>query len=98
SLPCGPLTGTVGTAGSASYDVSVDYFTVDPRGQTAAWITANRIPCTSGSGPVATPAFALLLAHGTDPAGAPNPGATRTVQAVYPFRNTGRDNVGGLVH
>jgi hypothetical protein len=100
SLPCGPFTGRVGVAGTARYQVSVDYLPSDPRGQSSAWVTTNRIRCVAGAGTITTPVFALLRADGTDRAtgafGTSESG--RTLAATYTFQTTTANVSGGLVH
>jgi hypothetical protein len=98
-LPCGQLSGDVGAGGSARYQVTVDYFAVDPQGRSGGWIPANRIPCVAGGGPLSTPAYALLSAQGTDePTGAFNTVTHRSLRATYAFRTTNQNIAGGLIH
>ncbi len=98
-LPCGPLTGRVGVGGTARYQVTVDYLGVDPQGQSDAWITANRIRCTAGSGTASTPGYALLRSQGTnDPTGAFNAVPSRFLRATYPLRMSNQNISGGLIH
>jgi hypothetical protein len=98
SLPCGPFTGTVGQAGNARYQVTVEYFGTDPLGQSAAWRTANRLTCTAGSGPATIPAYALLTAQGTNEAsGAFGTVPGRSLRATYAFQTTVENITGGVV-
>jgi hypothetical protein len=98
NLPCGLLAGPVGLAGSR-YEVTVDYFPVDPQGRPDSWIPLNRIDCLTGGGPLSTPAFALLRAQGTATAtGAFATVPTRSVRGTYTFQTTNQNIAGGLVH
>jgi hypothetical protein len=99
SLPCGPFSGKVGVGGTARYQVTIDYFAVDPRGQSDSWIAANSIQCIAGGGTFSTPAYALLRSQGTDqPTGAFGTVASRSVQATYTFQTTNQNIPGGLIH
>jgi Ricin-type beta-trefoil lectin domain len=98
NLPCGLLAGTVGV-GAGRYEVTVDYFSVDPVGQPDTWIPANRISCLTGGGPLTTPAYALLRAQGTaQPVGAFDTVPSRSLRGTYTFQTTNQNIAGGLVH
>ena len=90
-LPCGPLNGRVSDGGPAAYQVTVNYLAADPYGRSDAWVTANRISCAAGTGPVATPGYLVLLSRGTD--------GTRswTLRATYVMRTTNPYLPGGLI-
>ena len=97
-LPCGPFTGRVGVGGTARYQVTIDYLGIDPQGQSDAWVTANRMSCTAGSGTASTPAFALLRSQGTDEAvGAFGTVPSRSLRATYPLRLKNKNVTGGLI-
>ena len=108
-LPCGsdldnpadPLAGTVSAGDNAGYQVSIDYFQVDPKGhdQDANWITTYRIPCVGGTGTKITPSYALLRSTGTDSAGGSGAKVlTRRLVATYTFKLTNANITGGLIH
>jgi hypothetical protein len=98
-LPCGPLSGRVGAGGTARYQVTIDYLPTDPRGQSDAWIAANRIACIAGSGTYSTPGFALLRSQGTDAAtGSFSSVPRRSLQATYIFQTSNPFSTGGLIH
>jgi Ricin-type beta-trefoil lectin domain len=98
-LPCGPLSGRVGAGGGARYEVTIDYFLTDPRGQSDAWITANRITCIASGGTFTTPAYALLRSNGTDvPTGSITSVPHRFLYATYTFQTTNQNLIGGLIH
>jgi len=98
-LPCGPFSGRVGAGGTARYQVTVDYFLTDPRGQSDAWIAANRISCIPGGGTLTTPAYALLRSQGTDrPSGSITGGTHRSLQGTYTFQTINQNLTGGLIH
>jgi hypothetical protein len=98
-LPCGPFSGAVGVGGTARYQVTIDYFATDPRGQSDSWIAANRITCIAGGGTFNTPAYALLRSDGTDqPTGAITSVPHRSLQATYTVQTTNQHIVGGLIH
>ncbi|MFC7480103.1 hypothetical protein ACFQX7_08780 [Luedemannella flava] len=98
-LPCGPLTGAVSAAAPARYQVTVDYLDTDPQGRTDAWVTANRLTCTAGTGTTRAPAYALLRAVGTDSAtGAFSSVPVRRLRATYVMRKDAQYGTGGLIH
>lgn len=97
-LPCGPLSGSVSTTGTARYEVAVAYLDADPQGHDDTWVAANAITCIAGSGPGHTPSYALLRSKGTASATGPVAGAPgRTLRATYVFRLQGTNTIGGLV-
>jgi hypothetical protein len=100
SLPCGPLTGSVGAGGTARYQVTIAYYDADPRGHTdSSWLTAHAITCYSGGGADSTPAYALMVSTGTDEAtGAFGSVARRTLQGTYTFTTSNKNIAGGLIH
>ena len=100
SLPCGPLTGSVDQGSSASYSATVAYYTSDPSGQSASWLSSNQLTCTSGSGPSSVPGYALVSATGTSPRANPYGSAegTRTLTTTYVFQTTNANISGGLIH
>jgi Ricin-type beta-trefoil lectin domain len=99
SVPCGPFNGNVGGASAGRYQVTIAYYSQDPHGQSAAWLTANKLTCYGISGLYATPAFAVLNSIGTDQAtGAFSSLPTRSLQAVYTFQTSNQNIAGGLIH
>jgi Ricin-type beta-trefoil lectin domain len=99
SLPCGPLTGSVSAAASARYQVTIDYFSTDPQGQSSSWIATNRIPCITGGGTYRAPNYALLHSLGSDLAtGTLGSVPGRSLQATYTFTTTNQNIAGGLIH
>jgi hypothetical protein len=101
-LPCGTFTGPVSAGGNSRYSATVAYYPADPRGQSAAWLTANLIQCIPNAGARSAPAFALLTSQGTDLAtgsfASLSSTQTRTVFATYIFQSTNANITGGLVH
>ncbi|MEN3359419.1 MAG: hypothetical protein V7637_3401 [Mycobacteriales bacterium] len=98
SLPCGMLAGRVGPAGGR-YQVTVDYFPVDPQARPDDWLTTNKITCVSGGGPYRTPAYALLRSQGTAATtGAFSGVSTRSLRGTYTFQTTNQNIAGGLIH
>ena len=107
-LPC-TLGGTVeGAASGTSYQVELNYFTVDPSGKDAAWRDFQKMNCTNGSGVVAQangagvlekPKFAYIRATGigvTLP-GEPASVGERRLSAVYKFKVNTENIAGGLI-
>ncbi|HKT04235.1 MAG TPA: ricin-type beta-trefoil lectin domain protein [Rugosimonospora sp.] len=99
SLPCGPLTGSVGVGGTARYQVTITYYNADPRGHNSTWLAAHDINCYTGGGADSTPAYALLTSQGTDVAtGTIGTVPGRTLQGTYTFKTTNANISGGLIH
>lgn len=99
-LPCtasGPVDGS-GT--TLRYEATVQYFTEDPTGRSAAWIAANAVGCVAGSGPVVDPTYALLTSTGVgeDVVGLSADAGDRVVSAVYEFQVTNNNIPGGLIY
>ena len=98
-LPCTSTTGLVNGVGPASYEVSIDYYMVDP----VTTSGAQRMTCVNGYGtydPVSqsfTPRYARLTSVGRD--GTPSNGSTRgrTLTATYVFQTTNSNIVGGRI-
>ncbi len=101
NLPCGPFTGNVGAGGTARYQVTIDYYQVDPRGheQDTNWLNSNLpIQCINGGGAYVTPSFALLRSFGTDQAtGAFSSVPVRSLVAAYKFQITNENIPGGNI-
>lgn len=98
-LPCGPLTGRVGVGGPSRYQVTIDYFSVDPQGKSDSWVAANRMSCLAGGGTYTAPNYALLRAAGTDAAtGSFSAVTTRSLRGTYTFQTTNQNIAGGLIH
>lgn len=98
-LPCGPLTGGLANASTARYQVTIDYFAVDPQGRSDSWIAANRISCLAGSGTFSVPNYALFRSEGTNSAtGSFSSVPRRSLRATYTFQTTNQNVAGGLVH
>lgn len=108
-LPCGPVTGTVSSAGTGldgTYRVLVDYFTADPTGlyydssthtydNTAIAHASTHISCVAGSGTgTVIPSYALLRSQGAQSSTAP----ARMLVATYKFRLGNANVPGGLIH
>lgn len=99
SLPCGPLAGTVSGGGAGQYQVTIGYYSTDPQGQSASWLSANVLRCSNGYGAESVPGFALLTAKGTDATTGTVAAATgRTLSATYTFQTTNANIAGGLIH
>jgi len=101
TLPCGPFTGTLSTATTANYNVTITYYQNDPRGHEndPTWQAANPpITCINGGGARVTPKYALLRSLGTDQTTTditktPNRGLT----ATYAFHITNQNIPGGNI-
>ena len=101
TLPCGPFTGTLSTATTANYKVTITYYQNDPRGHEndPTWQAANPpITCINGGGARVTPKYALLRSLGTDQTTTditktPNRGLT----ATYAFHITNENIPGGNI-
>jgi hypothetical protein len=79
--------------------VRIQYFTVDPAGHSAAWRSANELPCTVGSGTAATPVYALVQSLGYAAATQRPAGwGDRSSEVVYAFSRTDQAVLGGLIH
>lgn len=92
----GTMSGKVGS-GSARFQVSVYYLRLEPAGQTEQWARDNAV-CATGK-PASVPAYALLVAQGTDrSAGAFGTVPRRTLRATYVFHTTDQPAPGGLIH
>jgi hypothetical protein len=105
SLPCGPFTGTVSTAATERYYVTITYYAANPQGQSASWLssTSNIIRCASGgSGAASTPNYALITSQGADSATGsftPTPSIpVRKLTATYTFTTNNQNIAGGLIH
>ncbi|MEO5831754.1 MAG: ricin-type beta-trefoil lectin domain protein [Nakamurella sp.] len=100
-LPCGPGTGVVNGASAAAYSVVVEYFTVDPAGQ--SYPSPNAMKCVSGYGPydlvsgATTPSYARITSTGS--VGTPTNGSSpsRTLSSTYVFRTSDAYTLGGVV-
>ncbi|HET9516910.1 MAG TPA: ricin-type beta-trefoil lectin domain protein, partial [Actinoplanes sp.] len=110
-LPCGPISGDVNPAGTARYQVSIDYVNTDPNGNVGtgylestagndAWVTGHRIACpSSGHGTASTPNYALLRSLGTDSAtGSITAVPNRALFAVHKLATTNANIPGGQIH
>jgi hypothetical protein len=107
-MPC-VLSGTTnGLTDGNSYSVSIAYFTTDPTGQSASWITANQLTCKTGTlaqygtsayGLSTTPKFALITSAG---AASQIPivtsQANRSITALYTFQVSTANILGGLIN
>ena len=99
NLPCGTISGALGSPTTARYQVSVSYYPSDPAGQSSTWLTTNAIHCIGGGGTLTTPAFALLQSQGTDQStGSFTTIATRALTATYIFTTNNANIPGGLIH
>lgn len=100
-LPCGPLSGTVNDASGTSYTVSLAYYTQDPTGQTADWLSTNMMRCATGFGTYDTgtatsvPKDVVLTSVGTSSVG--NSSSTRTIQSMYVFQTSTATTNGGVI-
>jgi hypothetical protein len=106
-LPCyssgSPLTGQVGgldpSQAAVNYAVRIQYFTVNPSGQSAAWRAANELPCSTVSGTAVTPVYALVQSLGYAASGQrPSGWGDRSSEVVYTFSRTDQAVLGGLIH
>jgi len=106
-LPCysqaSPLLGQVGaldpSQAPVNYMVRVQYYGINPAGQTADWRRDNELICTPGSGPAVTPVYALVQSTGyAATAGRPATWGDRSSEVVYAFTRTDQAILGGLIH
>jgi hypothetical protein len=104
-LPCTIPAGDL--SDRSRYEVTIDYFTVDPAGHQAdtTAIEGSRVTCTPGSGTTGTPGYALLRARGThcycdsngDGTVSTGEAAWRTVHATYTVSTTDEATLGGEI-
>jgi hypothetical protein len=100
-LPCGPMTGTVNSTTGTSYQVTLDYYVSDPTGQSASWLSSNKMRCSTGYGtydPVSAgsvPKDAILTSVGTSTIG--NLTSTRTLISTYVFQTSTATTNGGVI-
>lgn len=95
SMPCGPLTGSVGGGTAEQYHVSIYYVAFDPQRkmtEAQSWFAANDIGCTTGVGPASLPSFAVAFATGTAD------GGNRVLRGAYRLRTTNQNIAGGRIH
>jgi Tfp pilus assembly protein PilX len=98
-LPCGPVTGSVngGATSDSTYTVTLAYYTTDPTGQSASWLSSNKLACTTG--PSSVPGFVALSSTGgapTIPGTRANSG-NRVIQTVYALSTTNQNIAGGNI-
>ena len=98
-LPCGSqITGTVNdtsvNSDKSQYRVSLVYYDADPRGQSASWLAANLISCSSLA--TTTPSYVTFASTGTNNAAFGQPG-DRTLTATYVIRTDNQNIPGGLI-
>jgi hypothetical protein len=99
-LPCSFSGGLDGVSNDVSYDVTLQYFSVDPTGRTEPWLSANDIACSPPPvGVSVAPKYAYIVSagKGVSAAGRPAGEATRSVAAVYKFMVTNVNIPGGRV-
>jgi len=105
-LPCGPLSGTVNAAAgtgssAAAYQVTIEYFTIDPLAEPDNSSRAMR--CVAGYGTfdtasgATTPGFARLISTGTVGSASNGSTAGRTLTTTYVFRTSNVSLLGGTI-
>jgi hypothetical protein len=87
-MPCA-LQGNVGTGSTAHYQVTIEYFRVDPS-RADSRIATNRVPCDPQGGTSSTAAYALVRSAGTERT------STRTLEATYTFQTSNQSRCRGL--
>jgi hypothetical protein len=87
-LPCAPLTGRVGAGGTATYEVTVSYFTA------AATLMTDCV--ATGGPPITVPAYARFDSRGSVTSGGST--SIRSLGATYTFQTTNQNLAGGLIH
>jgi hypothetical protein len=111
SLPCAttsaPITGTVaGAAAGLSYSVTLDYYTSNPQGQSAQWLSTystsnpngNGMICAAGNGTyfpptkAQVPSFVMISSKGMDGR------ASRTLKTTYVVQTSNINPVGGTIY
>ncbi len=100
-LPCS-LKGQVNAqaADGITYTVAFTYYSADPTGQTASYVTSHTLAC-SASGVATQPKWVLIVANGLSPAVPGVSSATtgnRSLAALYKFRVTNVNNPGGRIY
>ena len=107
-LPCGPLSGTVGS-GSSTYTVSLSYYVADPvlHFGDDAWLTGNKMVCVGGYGTykrdtvnnadIYVPSFVLLTSSGSDGPGVNGASPGRTITSTYVVKTTNSIVAGGII-
>lgn len=102
TLPCDRLSGSVGDAEAASYDVQVEYFTFDPASE--AYPSDRKMGCVPGLGPHGdpdagrvTPAFVRIVSTGAAEQRANGASPPRTLSSTYVLRTLSQATERGLV-
>lgn len=106
-MPCA-ITGTTnGLSDGNSYSVTIAYFTTDPTGQSATWITSNQLACKTGTlaqygtsnyGLSVTPKYALITSAGAaSQIPVVTTQANRSITALYTFQVSTANILGGLI-
>ncbi|WP_129338295.1 RICIN domain-containing protein [Cellulomonas endophytica] len=98
-LPCARAGTLSDSLGDLRYEATVQYFTQDPSTQTAAWRTANALPCSPSYGLTTQPTFARIVSAGTAVTGPRVGGGVgdRSMVSVYRFRTTSVNVPGGRI-
>ncbi|HET6208822.1 MAG TPA: ricin-type beta-trefoil lectin domain protein, partial [Jatrophihabitans sp.] len=100
-LPCGPLAGTLNSTAGTTYRVTLDYYVNDPTGQSASWLSSNKMHCATGYGTYdpasagSVPKDAILTSVGTSTIG--NLSSTRTLVSTYVFQTSTATTNGGVI-
>ncbi|HEY3715523.1 MAG TPA: ricin-type beta-trefoil lectin domain protein [Jatrophihabitantaceae bacterium] len=98
-LPCGPISGSVDSAGDGAYTVGVEYFTADP----VANPTAAKMLCALGYGTydaasgAFTPSYARITSTGTDGRAVNGSSGGRTLLTTYVFKTSNTNVPGGVL-
>jgi hypothetical protein len=108
-VPCSLSSTTNGQSDGNSYSVTINYFTSDPTGQSATWIAANKLACTTGTaanygvsgkyGLTTVPKYALITsAGGASQIPEVSGQANRSITALYTFKVSNANILGGLIY
>ena len=101
SLPC-TFTGNLdGSTSDVKYDVTIQYYLLDPTGKTEPWLSANDLPCSAPpAGVTGEPKFAYIVSKGSGvSAGTRSPTeGNRSVAAIYKFKITNVNVPGGRIN
>ena len=99
-LPC-TIAGKVdGVSADLKYEVTFQYFTLNPEAKDDAWLNANDMNCSSTAGVSVQPNYAVITSRGV---GAASPGqdaatGNRALAAIYKFRVSNVNVPGGRIY
>jgi hypothetical protein len=99
-LPCTFSGNLDGSTGVVKYNVTIQYYLLDPTGKTEPWLSNNDLTCSPPpTGVSAPPKFAYIVSQGAgdSAAGRSASEGNRSVAAIYKFKVTNVNIPGGRV-